>query len=197
MGFLSSVSGIGSLGRLFGGDKVSSGYDQAIGVSREMSETARRDLAPYREFGQNYLAKMRDFYGNRTRPTAESVKSRPGYQFRLNEGTRNLDNSAIAKGGLLSGNHLRDVLSYGQDYASNEYDKEVTRDEGMYQNDFARLMNLINLGYGAAGGSAGISQNTGNSLAQLYTGRGQAEADIAQFPFRIGGALLGGFMGRR
>lgn len=190
MGLLRKITG-----NLFGGDELTGGYDQAIGAQREMFNTARGDLAPYRDFGGNYLAKMRDFQGSRTRPTAESVRSSPGYQFRLNEGTRALDNSAIAKGGLLSGNHLRDVLSYGQDYASNEYDKEVMRDEGLYQNEFSRLMNLINLGYGAAGGSAGIAQNSGNALAQLYAGRGQAGAEIAQFPWKLGAKGAGMFFG--
>lgn len=185
---------MGLVSKLFGGDDVSKGYKRGINAQKQMYDTARGDLAPYRDFGSNYLAQMRDFYGSRTRPTPESVKASPGYQFRLNEGTRALDNSAISKGGLLSGNHLRDVLSYGQDYASNEYDKAVTRDEGMYQNEFSRLMNLINLGYGAAGGSAGIAQNTGNALAQLYAGKGQAESEIAQFPWKLAAKGAGTYL---
>lgn len=188
MSFLKKITG-----KLFGGNELTGGYDQAIGAQREMYNTARGDLAPYRDFGSSYLPNLREFV-SRGRPSMDDVRSSPGYQFRLNEGTRALDNSAIARGGLLSGNHLRDVMAYGQDFASNEYDKELGRD----QNDFARLMQLVNLGYGAAGGSAGISQNAGNALANLYTGRGQAGAEIAQFPWKVAmkgaGAILGGGM---
>lgn len=188
---------MGILSKLTGGDAVNKGYKKAIRAQQEASKVARADLQPYREFGGNYLSNVRNLVDNRSRPTSESIKSLPGYQFRLDEGRRTLDNSAIAKGGLLSGNHLRDVLSYGQDYASNEYDKEITRDEGLFQNDFSRLMNLINLGYGAAGGSAGIAQNTGNSLAQLFAQRGQSQAEIAQFPIKVGASLYGASQGRR
>lgn len=190
MGLLKKITG-----SLFGGKDLMRGYDQGIGVQREMFNTARGDLAPYRDFGASYLPQIRNLVANRTRPTPESVMQSPGYQFRLKEGTRALDNSAIARGGLLSGNHLRDILSYGQDYASNEYDKAVTRDEGMFQNDFARLMNLANLGYGAAGGSAGIAQNAGNSLANLYAQRGQAGAEVAQFPWKLAAKGIGAYLG--
>lgn len=45
----------------------------------------------------------------------------PGYQFRLREGQRNLENSAAARGGLMSGNFLKATTKYGQDYGANEY----------------------------------------------------------------------------
>lgn len=177
---------MGLLSKVFGGDDVSKGYKRGINAQKQMYETARGDLAPYRDFGGSYLSGLRDFM-SRGRPTGESVRQTPGYQFRMDEGTRALDNSAVARGGLLSGNHLRDILSYGQDYASNEYDKELVRNE----NDFSRLMQMVNLGYGAAGGSAGIAQNSGNALANLYVGKGQAEADIAQFPWKLGASIYG------
>lgn len=189
-------------GSLFGGNEVNEGYDKANKVQWDMYNTARGDLAPYRDYGQNYMAKMNQFMQsprNRpVKPTAESITQTPGYKFRLDEGTRTLDNSAIAKGGLLSGNHLKAIMGYGQDYASNEYDKaqnqyaqDVQLDEGLYQNEFARLMQNLNIGYGAAGGSAGVAQNTGNALAGLAVNQGNAQAEIKQFPWKMGAAAYG------
>ena len=190
MGFLKKITG-----KLFGGDELTGGYDQAIGAQREMYNTARGDLAPWRAFGESYIPNLRDLKPFQA-PSMDDVKSRPGYQFRMDQGTRALDNSAISKGGLLSGNHLRDVMSFGQDYGSSEYDKEYGRSQSQYQNELARLMQFANLGYGAAGGSAGIAQNAGNSLSNLYAGRGQAGAEVAQFPWKLGAGVLGSMLGR-
>lgn len=45
----------------------------------------------------------------------------PGYQFRLAEGNRALDRAASAGGRFDSGRAMKDLLRYGQDFASNEY----------------------------------------------------------------------------
>lgn len=204
MSFIDSI--FPGAGSLFGGDEAEGGYDQASQVQREMYKQGRKDLAPYRNFGRSYLDNMQGHIASRrakiARPTAHSVTSLPGYKFRLDEGLKALENSAIARGGVLSGNAIRDAIGYSQDYASQEYDnaldqytRDVQVDEGKYQNKFGQLMNLINLGYGAAGGSAGIAQNTGNALSDLYVGKGKTSAEIKQFPLRLGAGVLGSYLG--
>lgn len=71
----------------------------------------------------------------------------------------------------------RDILGYGQNYASNEYDKAYGRRSDEYQNELARLMNFANMGQSAAGASANAALGAGNNLANLYVQRGQ---DLAQ-----------------
>lgn len=201
---------MGLLDKITGADKANKAAKRARKSQEAMYKQGREDLAPYRDFGKGFLTDLGGFVrGPRnmpTRPTPESLTSLPGYQFRLNEGTRALDNSAISKGGLLSGNHLRDILSYGQDYASNEYDKELARynndvqlNEGLHQNAFNRLLGTVNLGYGAAGGSAGLGQNTANALSNIYMQQGQQQMEAAQFPWKLAakgaGAYFGGGMG--
>jgi hypothetical protein len=112
-------------------------------------------------------------------------KQDPGYQFRLNEGMRGLENSAAARGGLLSGGFARDALSYGQDMASQEY-----------MNVYNRLANIAGIGQvgyqgalgatGAAGqqmvGAAGGIGNAGAYRGQGYMGQGNAwQNAIGQF----------------
>lgn len=60
-------------------------------------------------------------------PTAESVLSDPGYQFRLNQGEQALNASAAARGVLRTGGTLKDILGYGQNYASQEYGNAYDR----------------------------------------------------------------------
>lgn len=45
----------------------------------------------------------------------------PGYLFRLSEGQKVLENSAAARGGLLSGQTGKALQQYGQNFASNEF----------------------------------------------------------------------------
>jgi hypothetical protein len=54
-------------------------------------------------------------------PTLEDAKNEPGYQFRLKEGEGALQNSAAARGVLNTGGTLKDILAYGQKFASQEY----------------------------------------------------------------------------
>lgn len=52
---------------------------------------------------------------------ASNFTTAPGYTFRLAEGMKGVENSAAARGGLLSGAALKATQRYGQDFASNEY----------------------------------------------------------------------------
>lgn len=51
----------------------------------------------------------------------------PGYQFRLDQGNRGLNNSAAAGGGLLSGATLKAIARWNSDQASQEYQNAVNR----------------------------------------------------------------------
>jgi hypothetical protein len=61
----------------------------------------------------------------------------PGYLFRLGEGQKVLENSAAARGGLLSGQTGKALQQYGQNFASNEFG-----------NIYDRYRGLIDTGYG-------------------------------------------------
>lgn len=190
----------GALGsKLFG--KKGGGYDPAIAAQERMFNIGRADLSPYREFGEGELKNLMAFLsspeGRFRAPTMDEAEQTPGYQFRLGEGKRAIENSAIARGGLLSGNTARDILGFGQDYASGEYDKVYGRREREYGNELAKRMGFVNLGYGAAGGSANLAANQGNTLANLYARKGEADTERSQFPWKIGGSILGGWFGSR
>lgn len=70
-------------------------------------------LAPYNQ----------EFTGVDPRRISES----PGYQFRMQEGMKALENSAAARGTLLTGGTLKDLTGYAQGLASTEYDNEWNR----------------------------------------------------------------------
>ena len=51
----------------------------------------------------------------------------PGYQFRQQEGQRGVENSAAARGGILSGGALKAISRYNQDFASAFTDIEMRK----------------------------------------------------------------------
>jgi hypothetical protein len=80
-------------------------------------------------------------------PTASEAMQDPGYQFRLEEGQRALQQSAAAKGMLRTGNTWKDLQRYGQGMATAEYDKVYGRRRGEYQQDYQRQLQENQLAY--------------------------------------------------
>jgi hypothetical protein len=67
-------------------------------------------------------------YGSMAQPfDMNRFQADPGYGFRMSEGMKALENSAAARGGLLSGATLKGVSRFGQDLASNEYQNAFNR----------------------------------------------------------------------
>lgn len=149
-------------------DKAQHARDAAAATEREQAAEAARYLEPYRKFGEGQLGDLQNWLagsgGAFHQPTMEEIQATPGYASRLGA----IESSAAARGSLFSGNALRDIGEFG----ASEYDREI----GRRQNELNQRLQLVNLGYGAAGGQAGISQGLGSSLAGLQRERAQADS---------------------
>lgn len=108
-----------------------------------------------------------------TLPTLQQAEQTPGYQFTLQQGEQAMQNSAAAKGGLLSGATLQDLLTYGQGLASTTYQQDVNNaltafntNYNTANNNVNRLSGLVTLGQDAATtvGNQGLqtAANAGN-----------------------------------
>jgi hypothetical protein len=86
----------------------------------------------------------------------------PGYAFRLGEGMKALNQTAAARGGMLSGNALRGAQQYGQQLGSQEY-----------QNAYNRFIGEQSTQRNALAGLAGLGQTTANTLGQAGAAYGQ------------------------
>jgi hypothetical protein len=62
-----------------------------------------------------------------TAPDAVTALNDPGYQFRLSQGEQALQQSAAGQGMLRTGGTLKDILGYGQNLASQEYQNVYNR----------------------------------------------------------------------
>ena len=127
---------------------------EAIDLQRKMYYEGVARQQPWLEAGQIALNKLVPEATNYQNFGMEQFKQDPGYAFRMSEGMKALENSAAARGNLLSGATMKGIQRYGQDMASQEYMNAFNRYQAERQ---ARLNPLQSL--------AGVGQTTANALA--------------------------------
>lgn len=71
----------------------------------------------------------------------------PGYQFRMQQGTDALQQSAAARGLLQTGGTLRDLINYGQNFASQEYGNVFQRNLDTYDRGYRASLDAYNARY--------------------------------------------------
>lgn len=127
----------------------------------------RASQLQYRQY-QEDVARQKPFYDVGVNALPELVEASkyknfgmdqfqadPGYAFRLGEGTKALERSAAARGGLLSGGTGKALQRFGQEFGSQEYTNAFNR----YQAErAARLQPLQAL--------TGMGQTTAQQIGQ-------------------------------
>jgi len=135
---------------------------------REAGLTAQNKLLGYLGLGEGDGRYARDF-------SMADYQADPGYAFRLSEGTKALDRTAAARGGLLSGAALKGAQRYGQDLASQEYQNAFNRYQINRSNQLNPLQSLMGAGQTAVGqdisGGTNYASNVGNALGAFGTGQ--------------------------
>lgn len=107
-------------------------------------------------------------------PTAADVTSDPGYQFRLGEGERALQQSKAAQGLLRTGGTLKDILGWGQNFASQEYGNVYDRRAREHDTGFNQALSAYQSNYNAAKDMYAPQMTTWQSEMNL----GQRAADL-------------------
>jgi hypothetical protein len=106
----------------------------------------------------------------------------PGYDFRLKQGVgANLQASNVT-GGAVSGNALRSMQDYAQNFASGEYGTAFNQFQAQRSNIYSNLQNIANMGLTATTGQANAMIGTGTNIANITSAAGNAQAasQIAQ-----------------
>jgi hypothetical protein len=120
---------------------------RGLDILEDQYAQTREDWAPWRIAGEDALGQMED-------PLAH-FKVSPGYQFRRDEGTRNIENVFSAKQG--GGNAMRALTEFNQNTASNEF-----------TNWWNRQAQRAGLGTTGVAGTSVASANYGNQAANQY-----------------------------
>jgi len=126
-------------------DQIGTSYGEAKDYQR-----------PWYDYGQESLSGFKAWGAD-----PNSITSDPSYKWRLGQGTEALENSAAARGGLLSGNTGKALQDYGQGAASQEY-----------ANEFGRWMQKLGIGQNASSNMSNLATGEGNALASLLSHQG-------------------------
>jgi hypothetical protein len=207
---MSAAAGISAGASLLGGILGSNASGQAAKeeiqalqkaqASLQQDETqGKQSLAPYLGAGSQATGLLSDMLSTPgqglltpwtqqfTAPTAAQAAATPGYQFQLQQGENAIQNSAAARGGLLSGGTLADLNNYAQGTASTNYQNTFSNALTQYQNAYQTFLNNQNntynrlagqsaQGLGAAGQNVNLITGIGGDIASLYGAQGTAAA---------------------
>ena len=161
---------------------------EAQQLSEEQYAKQQADLAPFREAGltsTNELMRQLGLggdpnsvgYGSLVKPfSIADYQADPGYQFRLQEGLKQLDSTAKARGGLLSGATLKGTQRYAQDAASQEYGNAYNRYMDQVKNRYNMLSGQQATGSQANNLLINASDNYSRTAGDLMTQAGNARA---------------------
>lgn len=160
-----------------GGRGQAAAAAEANRVQKQIYDQTRSDLEGYRSFGERGLGMLGNQLNDLTaRFTAEDFQKDPGYDFRMQEGQKALERGAAARGGLLGGRALKEIARFGQDYASNEYDRARSRFQEDRDRSYGKLMDIAGMGQNAAAQQASAGQNYASAYGQNVMGAANARA---------------------
>jgi hypothetical protein len=149
--------------------------DQSAALQERMYNENVQRQQPFYQAGVNALPEL--VQASKYTPFSMSqFQADPGYQFRLSEGTKALERSAAARGGLISGGAMKAATEYGQNMASNEYTNAFNRYQQERQARLGPLQSLT----GTAQTTANTIGNAGTTMAgnvgEAYMGGANARA---------------------
>ena len=154
--------------------------DQASQLAYQQYQQTRDDQAPWRAAGQTALSQLSGGLadgGQFTKNfTMDDYTADPGYQFRLSEGQKGVNNAATAAGSKYSGATLKALARFNSDQASQEYGKAYDRYNTDQTNDFNRLASVAGLGQTATSQTAAAGQAATQTAAQAIQNAGTARA---------------------
>ena len=174
-------------------DTQANAANNASLLAQNQFNTAQAETQPYRDVGQQALFKLSDYLGlpatpgapattpsdttgSLTKPFSFNISKDPGYQFRMDQGTTAVENSAAARGSQLSGATLKELLKYGQDYASGEFNAAFQRDQATKNQVYSMLTGAAGIGIGATNTSVNAGTQNAATLGSNITGAANANA---------------------
>ena len=165
-----------------------------LAFQKEQADIQRADFAPWREAGEEALGQIQagiergDFSMD-----GFVFEQDPGYQFRMNEGIKALDNSASSRGRLLSGAQQKGVNAYAQNVASQEYSNAYSRESNEKSRKYNILSSLNQGGQASSAGQAQASSRLASSSGNIMAQQGRSQNMAAQ---NIGNSRASAYQGQ-
>lgn len=100
----------------------------------------------------------------------------PGYQFALDQGSRQVTNNAAASGLLNSGQFAKNLTNFAQGQADQNYNSYLDQLIGNFNSYQGNLTNLANAGFGIAQNNSRMAFDQGGNNANAILGGAAARA---------------------
>jgi hypothetical protein len=164
---------------------------EQLALQKQMYEEGVARQEPWRAAGVEALNKLIPA-SEYTPFGAAQFQQDLGLAFRLEEGRKQIERQAAARGGLISGAALKAAQRYGQEMASQEYQNAFNRSLVERQAALSPLQYLVGGGQTSTQQVGQAGQQYGRDVANLYTdiGASQAGAQLARGT-TYAGALTG------
>src|ERR1039457_6329052 len=148
---------IGAVGSSVAAGKHASGQEQAANTQAGMFNTIVGQEQPFMQAGYGATTALSSQFGTAGAPgnapfTAADYTANqdPGYQFQLQTGGQALRNADTPGVGSLSGQSLKDLMSFNQGTAATGYQNAFNRYQTQQNNVWGRLSGLAGMGQNAA-----------------------------------------------
>lgn len=176
----------GPLASLAGGAISANAAGEASDAQLQAAREAMALQEPFRQGGMTAMNRLMDLLGLSKNTGAEGYGSAardfgmsdfekdPGYQFRMDEGTKAIERSAAARGGLFSGATGKALTRYGQDVASQEFGNAFNRFQTNRANKLNPLQSLMGAGQTAANTIGNYGTQAGDARAAGTVGSANA-----------------------
>jgi hypothetical protein len=149
--------------------------DTSAALQERMYNENLKRQQPFYDVGVNALPEL--VQASKYTPfSMAQFQADPGYQFRLSEGTKALERSAAARGGLISGGALKAAQRYGQDMASNEYTNAFNRYQAERTARLQPLQSLTGMGQTTANTINNAGTTMASNVGEAYMGGANARA---------------------
>jgi len=192
-------AGVGALSSYAGSQLQADAAKEATAAQLSMFKTINDQFAPQRGAGYQSLNQIRSMlpgqyttYGETGKPTGEATGTdyltrqftpqdlqaglAPNYQFMLNQGQNLNQRQANLSGGAISGNTLRGLEDYTQNYAQNAYQGAFNNFQSQRTGIYNTLAGIAGLGQKAQESTSQAGQNATTAAAQLGVGSAAAQA---------------------
>jgi hypothetical protein len=168
---------LGSQGQASAAREGAQLQSDAIAQATKLQEKQYADLAPYRQSGQLGLSKIQEMLPYFTKEvTAEDLRSMPGFEFGLNQGTGAAGQAMNVGGG--GSNVDRARTKFATDYATNVgLPQYLAQRTGIYNT----LANIAGIGQKSQEQSGNIASNVGQLGIGGATALGAGNIGAAQF----------------
>ena len=163
MGFLDSLTGASDFEDA--ANESSQGYADAQEGIYQAGQRSINRFDPYSQMGTNGANALNSMYNSDGSMNYDTFRNMPGYQFRMEEGQRAMDNSGASRGMSQSGAQMKALTKYGQGSA----------DQG-FNDWFNKQMQMSDRGMNAVSNQGNIDTRSAAEMGQMMVGGADARA---------------------